>query len=296
MGRLWGWIKNNKLLSFLILLVLFLLLRGNLTSLPGIVPQARPPSLTTSERAISPGIGGTTRLPSLSAPSGEKERIIIKETTLSLVVGNVAKVLADVEGKAKQLGGFLVSSNLNVPEGVATGTIKVRVPEEKRGEALAEFKKLAVKVVSENIAGFDVTDEYTDLAARLAILEQTKAKFQAILEKATLVADLLEVQRELITIQDQIDAVKGQQKYLEQTAKLSLITVYLATDELSLPYTPDQAWRPNLVFKQAVRAMIGFSQFLGNVLIWVGVFTPVWLPAGLVIWWLKRRKKTHNLP
>lgn len=290
MSKLIGWIKKNRLLFFLILLVLFLLFRDSLTTFPQLAPRTRP-SLTTGEKALPRGGPYETDL-SFSAPLSERpERIVIKETSLSLVVANVPKVLGEVEEKAKQLGGFLVDSSLNVPEGPATGTITVRIPEAKRQEALAEFKKLAVKVVSENVSGFDVTDEYTDLEARLQILEKTKAKFQAILDTATSVQDLLEVQKELVNIQEQIDNVKGQQKYLEQSAKLSLVTVYLSTDELSLPYTPDQVWRPNVVFKQAVRSLIGTSRALGSVVIWIAVFIPIWLPTGLVIWWVRKRKK-----
>ncbi|KPJ70501.1 hypothetical protein AMJ51_01675 [Microgenomates bacterium DG_75] len=117
------------------------------------------------------------------------------------------------------------------PEEAPFATVIVRVPADNFRATLDFFRSLAVKVTSERILGTDVTDEYVDIEARLATLEKTKVKFEEIMEKATEVQDILNVQREIIRLQDQIDALKGRQKYLEQTAKLAKITAYLSTDE-----------------------------------------------------------------
>jgi hypothetical protein len=156
---------------------------------------------------------------------------------------------------------------------------------------MAAFKKLAVKVVSESVSGNDVTDQYVDLDAQLAVLTKTKVKFEDILDKATRVEDLMNVQQQLINIQQQIDSVKGQQKYLDQSAKLSLVSVYLSTDELALPYAPTNEWRPAVIFKEAVRSLIANIRGLGSLIIWGVVYLPILIPVGLIIWYLKTRKK-----
>lgn len=180
------------------------------------------------------------------APSETSDRLVIQDTGLSLQVKDVNQSIKEIERTTQELGGFLVRSYLSKPESAANGNISVRVPEEKRAEAMEAFKQGAVKVVSESVSGSDVTDEYTDLQAQLEVLEKTKAKFESILNQAVEVKDLLEVQRELLSVQKQIDSVKGQQKFYEQSAKLSKITVYLSTDDLALPYARtmngDQRW------------------------------------------------------
>ncbi|KKR68142.1 MAG: coiled-coil protein [Microgenomates group bacterium GW2011_GWA2_40_6] len=190
------------------------------------------------------------------APTDTSSRLVIQNSSLSLQVKDVAEVISDIEITAKGLGGFLVNSDLSKPEGAASGTISVRVPENRRTEAMTAFKKMAVKVVSESVTGTDVTDQYEDLGARLDVLNKTKIKFEKILDKATAINDLLNVQRELISLQSQIDSVKGQQKYYEQSAKLSKVMVYLSTDELALPYAPTNEWRPMVIFKDAVRSLV----------------------------------------
>ena len=191
---------------------------------------------------------------------------------------------------AQKLGGFLVESNLDVPEEGATGSISVRIPSTRLDEGLAAIRTLGVKVVSENVMGTDVTDQFVDLEARLETLTKTRVKFDQIMASAVQIQDILNVQRELVNLQSQIDSVRGQQKYLEQTAKLSLVTVYLATDELALPYAPAQPWRPSVIFKEAVRSLIVTFRGAGSILIWAVVYSPIWAPVGLMAWWLKRKK------
>lgn len=154
---------------------------------------------------------------------------------------------------------------------------------------MGAFKGMAIKVVSESIQGRDVTDQYTDIEARLEILNKTKIKYEEILAKAYSVNDLLSVQQQLVNLQSQIDNLKGQQKYYEQSAKLSKIVVYLSTDDLSLPYAPTDAWRPVVVLKQAVRALLLSIRDIGNLLIWVVVFIPIWVPAIWIIRLIRRR-------
>jgi len=159
---------------------------------------------------------------------------------------------------------------------------------------MTAYKDMAVKVVSESVNGTDVTDQYTDLQAQLEVLQKTKIKFEDILDRATAVNDLLNVQRELISLQSQIDSVKGQQKYYEQSAKLSKITIYLSTDELALPYAPTNEWRPTVIFKEAVRSFVGAIRSIGSLIIWAFVYLPIIIPIFFIVRYIKKRKNIGN--
>lgn len=237
------------------------------------------------------GVANVGGLLSKAAPVETTDRLVVRDTSMSLQVKDVPSVINRIEQLAAERGGFLVNSSLSKPEGAASGNITVRVPENKRQEAMAEFRSLAVKVVSESVLGTDVTDQFVDNEARLEVLNRTKAKFEEIMARALTVQDLLEVQRELINLQSQIDSIRGQQNYLEQTAKLTVITVYLSTDDLALPYAPDASWRPAVVFKHAVRSLLVSVRKLGTLGIWLGVYSVVWVPIVGVGWMMKKRRR-----
>ena len=90
--------------------------------------------------------------------------------------------------------------------------------------------------------------------------------------------------------QSQIDNLKGQQKYFEQSAKLSKITIYLSTDELALPYAPTNEWRPAVIFKEAVRSLLGTIRSIGSLIIWAGVYIPILIPVLLIIRYIKKKR------
>ena len=107
---------------------------------------------------------------------------------------------------------------------------------------------------------------------------------------------LLQIQRELINLQNQIDSLKGRQKYLEQTAKLAKVTLHLSTDEWSLPYAPAKSFRPSVIFKQAVRSLVTSLRGLAEKLIWIAVYAVIWGPVLALFLWLRKRKRNHPKP
>lgn len=290
MNKIVDYVKRHWLILFLLLIIVILLnnrsssFSSNSSSLVS-SPVSRSSSLDLAEMMPSSGGGISQTIP----PSDSPDRLIITNTSLSLVVNNVSESIKNIQTETQKLGGFLVNSYLSQPESAASGNITVRVPEDKRDQALMIFKQISSKVISESVSGNDVTDQYVDIQSRLEVLVRTKAKFEDIMSKAYSVTDLLTVQRELINLQTQIDSLKGQEKYYEQSAKLSKITVYLSTDALSLPYAPTNEWRPIVILKEAIRSLLTTLRGVAGFIIWIVVYLPIILPIFLIVRYLKRR-------
>jgi len=288
-----AWIKTHKLASILLLVVIYLVVRPS----SGVKPLSQSAMLSIGGAgeesvALKSAPSVSSLLPSRNyTPTTQTDRLVVQESNLSLVVKNVRESSDKAIDWAKSVGGYMVSSSLSQPEEAPYAYVVLRIPAKDLKPAIEYFRSLAIKVSSENLLGTDVTDEYTDIGARLETLNKTKAKFEEILSKAVAVNDILTVQRELISLQDQIDSLKGRQQYLEKTAELAKISLYLSTDEFSLPYAPSQPFRPEAIFKQAVRSLVGTLRGGAKLLIWVGVYSPIWLLILGIIWFFKRRKK-----
>lgn len=227
--------------------------------------------------------------PTITSPN----RMVQTNSSLSLVVENVEAAQTAILETTRASGGYMIQSSLQNPQDNATSTITVRVPTKQMNKVLAQFKNLAKKVSSENLQGIDITDQYVDNQARLKTLQLTKAKFEEMLVKSTQISDILNVQRELMNLQAQIDSIEGQQKYSLQSAELTLITLYLSTDEFALPYQPSTSWRPEVVFKEAVRSLIGFMRQIANSAIWLLVYGVFLLPlvVGMLFLYKKLNRK-----
>jgi molybdopterin converting factor small subunit len=50
-------------------------------------------------------------------------------------------------------------------------------------------------------------------------------------------------------------------------------------------------WRAGGTVNSAVNGLVAFGRVLVNILIWLGIFSPLWLVIGGFVWWLRRRRK-----
>ena len=289
-----------------VLLVLVLLNSLKNNFLGNVYNLSTPQSYNESYGIAMDAVGTAPKLANLSAPSislpgrqaapsDSPDRLVITDTSLSLQVKDVSQSINTIQQETQKLGGFLVNSHLSKPEMAASGNITIRIPSDKLPQALEVFRSLAVKVVSESVVGTDVTDQYEDLDARLAVLYKTKAKFESIMDQAIKISDLLEVQRELVSLQSQIDSVIGQQQYYQKSADLSKVVIYLSTDDLSLPYAPTGQWRPLVVFKTAVRSLLQTLRSFGNLVIWLGVYSVVIIPLYLLFKFIKKKIQAKQI-
>ncbi|MBD3360954.1 DUF4349 domain-containing protein [Candidatus Peregrinibacteria bacterium] len=223
-----------------------------------------------------------------------EDRLIIRTGELSLIVNDVRDAVDIISGYAVKNEGFVVGSNIKKEDLELTGWITVRIPVELFEESMEEFKKLG-EVESERTRGQDITEEYIDLEARLNNLRSTEEQFLKIMDKAEEIEDVLAVQKELTWVREEIERIEGRLKYLQQSAALSTLTVYLSTDPSTLPVIDDdEKWKPLAVFKNALRSLLEFGKGIVNVLIWIGVYIPVIAVVVLIVWGIRRGLNRHK--
>lgn len=300
------WVKTNKRLVFgaAALIAGYYLLRslfgvsllGNTTPLSYRSSDSGMAVVPDSGGAMSYGSSSGTKQMSETglAPSTSPNRVVISESNISLLVSDVRQTGDEIVAFAEGRGGYMVSTSYSRPNESPFATITVRVPSKDLTDALNYLRSLGIKVTNENLVGKDVTDQYTDIESRMATLERTKTKFERILDSAVTVQDILTVQRELINLQSQIDALKGQKMAIEQDANLTKITLYLSTDELALPYTPDNTFRPAVIFKMAVRSLVESLRGIAEKIIWLGVYSVIWLPLLMAYLIYRRFRSTKH--
>jgi len=304
--KLLDWVKENKLTAFLLFVVGFLVFKSSFSGLGSkrsYISNVSRESYDYDDEALPMAGGG--EMASLQAPMAKgmvppsapesaptldkEERMVVEESNVSLLVEGVSQKLDQIIKHTEGKGGYMVSSSLKQPEEAPFATLVLRVPQKELRPTLEYLRDLSIRVTSENLSGRDVTDQYFDLEARLETLEKTRIKFEEILEKAVKVDDILRVQREIVSLQSQIDNLKGRQEYLKKTSESAKLTIYLSSDEWALPYAPSKPFRVKVIFKQAVRSLILALRGLAKSAIWLGVYAVIWLPA-LIIFLVVKRK------
>jgi Domain of unknown function (DUF4349) len=233
------------------------------------------------------------------------DRMVIKNATLSIAVDDPLKSEDTITHMAEAMGGFVVSANMSqtyLQNGtkVPQVSITIRVPAERLDEALTTIKAETTQpVISENVNSQDVTADYTDLNSRLTNLQAAETQLQEIMASATKTEDVLAVYSQLVSVREQIEVIKGQMKYYEESAALSSISVELIANAAVQPLTI-AGWQPGGVAKEALQSLINTLQSLANfgirlVILYLPVLLVIFGPIILIIWgivaWIRRGRR-----
>jgi hypothetical protein len=208
---------------------------------------------------------------------------IIKKASLTLEVKSSRESATMVANVAKLNNGFVESSNVvENQDGTVSAYITIRVPEAKFDDTISSLTGLALRVTTQTINGQDVTEQYTDLEARLKSAKAVEEQYLEILKKATKIEDILSVTERLNQIRYEIDSVSGQIKYLGNQTTYSSISVSLTEQaNLNIPAGKFDLGRD---LKQAGQAVILLAEAFLTFAVWfVIIGSALAIPSALII-------------
>lgn len=203
----------------------------------------------------------------------DADRKIIQRASLSIEVPDFRTSEEAVIRAVARSNGFISSSYAYVTEtGRQRGEITVRVPTDSFLGLVTELELLG-RVQTKHLSGEDVTEEYTDLRARLNNSQRQELRLLEILELAETVEEVLKVEHELARVRGEIEQMTGRLTYLDNRIELASITVALYEPE---PIT--QSWG----IRDALRAAFaGFVAVIRGMIIALGYLLPILILLGL---------------
>jgi len=234
------------------------------------------------------GAGGPETGGGLPLPS-QLDRKIVRTANLELEVEDVSAAVREVEGAAVAAGGFVSESNVFIdqpepddggsveaPRRTQTATVTIRVPAGEYGGVMEQLRGIAKQIRSERSEASEVTEEYTDLEARLRNLEATEASYLELLTGAGEIPDILLVQDRLSQVRLEIEQVQGRINLLDNLTDLATITI-----QLSLPAAAvggggknwaQKAWDVAWEGSQETAKALGSIAIVGGVaLLWLAI-------------------------
>ena len=232
---------------------------------------------------------------------GLLNRKIIQSTTLDVRVDEVGRAFQDIISLATTYGGFVASSSFSDVDDDQQADLTIRVPGNRYQEVLQQIRNMG-KVEQQNSDANDVTEEFTDLEARLRTLEATEGRYLELLAEANGINEILLVQDRLDSVRGQIEQAQGRINLLDSLTELVTITVHLRTTVPEAEVPEDnggldpfdaaaKAWESSLITLLALAtvafAVVAYSWWLVPPAV---IGTLVWR------WWNKRRSPPSSGP
>ncbi|MCC9062405.1 DUF4349 domain-containing protein [Flavobacterium piscisymbiosum] len=103
--------------------------------------------------------------------------------------------------------------------------LTVRVPSQNFDSFINAISKGVSYFERKDITSQNVTEEYIDLTTRLKTKRKLEERYLQILQKATKISEILEIEKQISAIREEIEAKEGQLKYLENRVSESTVTI-----------------------------------------------------------------------
>lgn len=225
---------------------------------------------------------------------GLLDRKIIQSASIDVEVEDVNREFQEIVSFAEAVGGFVSSSSFTNFDDEQAADLTVRVPAGQYQSVLTRIHDIGT-VTQQSSDANDVTEEFTDLQARLRTLEATEGRYLELLGRAETIQDILRVQDRLDGVRVQIEQLQGRINMLDQLTDLATITVHLRPEtEAAAAVANEGGIHPLEAAASAWEYSLDALRGIAAVALIVAVFS-WWLVPPLALlafgtrWWLNRR-------
>lgn len=162
--------------------------------------------------------------------------------------------------------------------------LDLEVPAPAYDQAIAAIAPLG-EVIEFSQSSYDTGTSIAEGEARIAALQASLTRLQALLTQAANVNEIIELENAISARQSELDALTAQQRYLTSQVEQSRISLRLVTpaDAETLSGAPQSWWG------KFTAGLADAWMWLGRALAWT---SPLWI-AGL-LWWLIRRRRARR--
>ncbi|WP_343696107.1 DUF4349 domain-containing protein [Flavobacterium sp.] len=159
------------------------------------------------------------------APSPKIEQKIIKEASLRFETNDLGETFSQIKSAvAANKGNILIDSEGKDYNSVFRN-LTIKVPSQNFDNFINTISKGVSYFERKDISAEDVTEQYIDLTTRLKNKRKLEERYLQLLQKATKISEILEIEKQVSIIREEIEAKEGQLKYLESRVSESTVTI-----------------------------------------------------------------------
>lgn len=163
------------------------------------------------------------------------ERKVVVNSSLQVEVEKLGDAYAQVASIARQAGGFVAESTMTGEAGHGSASMRIRVPASRHDDVVAQVRDLGLRVVRESTNSKEVTEEYTDLQARVTNLQRTEGEYQRFLAQAKTLDEVLNINNRLDGVRGQIEQTQGRIRLMDSLTEFAAISVAMVLPAAPAP-------------------------------------------------------------
>ncbi|MGO4912396.1 DUF4349 domain-containing protein [Leeuwenhoekiella sp. W20_SRS_FM14] len=219
------------------------------------------------------------------------EQKIIKTGRIRFETQDLIQTRTQVLKAVEASNGYVQNENSGKDYSGNFQELELRIPTQNFQKALDLISDGVAFFDEKSISRRDITEEFIDLEARLKAKRELEMRYLDLLKKANSVKDILEIERELSVIREEIESKQGRLNYLSKQVSYSTLTVNFY--KISVENGITKSYGSKIL--QAIKGgWQGISTFLlGLIYIWPFIIILI-VAIFLLRRWQKRNAKKRN--
>ena len=215
----------------------------------------------------------------------QSSRKIILTADISMETEDFSASVEALREAVESLGGYISNAENYVYNSVYSlhnGSYTVRIPTENFSAFISKSETMG-NVRNSNVWQSDVTNRYTDIETRLATLETKRDRLLELMEQATEMYDIIELENALTDTVYEIERLTGEKKGYDDriaysTANVHINEVRTVTEPVVMPRTFGE--RINQAFHNAID---GFKEGFEDFTVWLIEALPTILIIAIIV-------------
>lgn len=215
------------------------------------------------------------------------ERQLIKEGSLDFETSDIMETRQHIETLVQKYKAYISQEDERTTASRIYQDITVRIPKAHFDSFLLELSGDIKKFDNKSVTVQDVTEEFIDSTARLAVKKETEQGYLRLLNQAKTIKDILDIQNELQDIRSDIESIEGRLRYLKNSVNFSTL-------HISMYQQIEAASDTGSVFMPIWDAIKGGVQAFAAVciaLLYGWVFIALGIAAMIIILRLRKRRR-----
>lgn len=249
---------------------------------PAVAPSPAPQAAAAAAKMRTAGGGASqAQYTAYRAPASTTMRT----GSARIEVDSLEPAITAVRNVALQTGANIANTMISAgTNNIRNATIELRVPAQRFDAAIDALAAIGT-VQSVDVQAIDVGEEFVDLEARLANSKRLEARLLQLLETRTgRLEDVLNVERELARVREEIERIDGRLRYLREHVALSTLVVAMH-EPAPLTGTPGS----NVLLDALHAALRNLVGVIGFAIASLGFVVPIGGLAWIVWQWRRRR-------
>ena len=208
---------------------------------------------------------------------------IIKNASLRFEVKDLALTYKTLLENCKKNNAIIQNDTENNDDYRVSRSMIIRVPSANFDAFIADISKGVNYFERKEISSQDVTSEYIDHQSRIASKTKLENRYLELLKKATKVQEMLEIEKQLSEIREEIEAKQGQLNYLQNQVSMSTVALEFFKN------TPANGGARTSFFGKIWNAIVSGFNSIANFFVKLIELWPFILILVAIIYFIRRR-------